>query len=63
MHATPLRWHHRDPTTKFGNIAHLVFAASYARFMNEIAKGDLLCPGCHARRHHAMRRTGVPPRG
>lgn len=45
-----LVWHHRDPSQKLFTIGFSIIK-SYAAVEAELAKCDLLCPNCHARRH------------
>ena len=45
-----LVWHHRDPATKKFTIGYSIIK-SYKAVREELAKCDLLCPNCHAKRH------------
>ena len=54
-----LVWHHRDPSTKRFTLGYSIIK-SYAAIREELAKCDLLCPNCHARRHRQMREAKCP---
>lgn len=42
---------HRDPSDKVGNVSKLVYGARH-KFYQEVAKCDLVCGDCHAKRTH-----------
>lgn len=46
-----LDFHHRDPQTKLMKVSRLVYRASWAKLLAEIAKCDPLCKTCHNRIH------------
>lgn len=46
-----LDFHHRDPKEKEGSITRLLYRASKARVLAEIAKCDVLCSNCHRVEH------------
>ena len=48
-----LHFHHRDPKQKKYTVASMLHY-SETLIRAEIAKCDVLCPNCHARRHVAM---------
>ena len=50
-HPACLDFHHRDSSTKIGQIANLVKSWSIKRIKTEISKCDVLCANCH-RKHH-----------
>jgi hypothetical protein len=48
-----LQWHHRNPAEKAFTLSYAIIK-SYQAIRDELAKCDLLCPNCHARRHREM---------
>jgi len=51
--------HHRDPTTKTGDIPKLINGAvSNKRFKDELRKCDVLCSNCHRIRHYEEKHKG-----
>lgn len=50
-HTDSLQWHHRDPNEKKFAIGMSIIR-SYADVYAELAKCDLVCPNCHAKRHN-----------
>ena len=47
-----LEFHHRDPSTKTRAITKMMGGYTWQRIQEEIAKCDVLCANCHARRHY-----------
>ena len=45
-----LQFDHRDGVTKIRNVSHMIPHYSWAAIMAEIAKCDIRCANCHARR-------------
>ena len=54
-----LDFHHIDPTTKSGVIAHLVAASSLDNLLTEINKCVVLCANCHREWHYLNKTFGV----
>jgi hypothetical protein len=52
-----LQWHHRDPATKFMEVARMVPNFNRDRLLEEIAKCELLCRDCHTHAHRELRST------
>lgn len=51
-HPAVLQFHHRDSSGKSFNIADVTSRASSVRqIVDEVAKCDVLCVNCHAKRH------------
>jgi hypothetical protein len=46
-----LEFHHRDPAEKAFTIADVAASYSKERVLAEVAKCDVLCANCHAKRH------------
>lgn len=47
-----LDFHHRDPSTKEGNIAKLKYKLGRKKMMEEVNKCDVLCSNCHRDLHY-----------
>ncbi len=47
-----LDFHHRDPSTKLGRIAHMIDRCSKVKILAEIQKCDCLCANCHRILHY-----------
>ena len=54
---TRLEYHHRDPATKLFDVGNGLAKYPLAVLRVEIAKCDLICHACHARRHQSLRRA------
>lgn len=50
-----LDFHHRDPTTKEGNISVMKRRGSRKALLEEIEKCDVLCSNCHRDLHYKER--------
>lgn len=50
-HPRALEFHHRDPATKFFEIASAITGIGFLVFLAEIEKCDVLCANCHAAHH------------
>jgi len=50
-HPACLSFHHRDPSTKDGDVTYLC-KYGMKRVLAEIAKCDILCHNCHAKVHY-----------
>lgn len=51
-HPACIQFHHADPTTKEASVANAVRRGwSRARILRELAKCEVLCANCHAKRH------------
>ena len=57
-----LDFHHRDPQTKIGNVAHLPRCGwSLERIKTELAKCDIYCANCHMELDPAYSKIGDNP--
>lgn len=50
-HPATLDFHHRDESTKDGNISEMILDWSIERVLEEIAKCDVMCANCHRKLH------------
>jgi hypothetical protein len=49
LHPRAMHWHHRDPSTKAGNVGTMAAnQVAKMKLLQEVEKCDLLCAGCHA---------------
>jgi len=58
-----LHFHHPDKTTKRTNPGWLVGNTSMARYLEELAKCEVLCASCHCKETWKTRRPLSPARG
>jgi predicted HNH restriction endonuclease len=59
-HPAAIDFHHVDPSTKSGSIAHMISDNRIPKAMAEIAKCIPLCANCHRILHYEERRIGTP---
>jgi len=57
-----LQFHHRDPAEKRDNPGTLVGNTSLDRYLEELAKCDVLCRACHLDTHYPMPDHGTRAR-
>jgi hypothetical protein len=51
-HPATLQFHHKDPTTKLGNLSELSSSGwSIKKIMEEMDKCEILCSNCHFKLH------------